>query len=79
MAKASLDQDTAVRRDGGREPRHLSALDHARLNIADQIDALSLATAIGRHRRGEDFGPQLDILATNYRRRQTILGRTDRP
>ena len=78
MARASLDQDTAVRPDRGREPCRLSALDRARLNIADQIDELSLATAIGRHRRGEDFGVQLDILATNHKRRHDILRHAER-
>ena len=76
MAKASLDPDTAVRR--GRGSLHLSTLDRARLKIADKIDELSLATAIGRHKRGEDFAPQLKILSANNDRRREILCREGR-
>jgi hypothetical protein len=76
MAKASLGFDTAVQASSGQRGSSppVSALDRARLNIADKIDELSLATAIGRHQRGEDFGAQLAILAANRERRLAILG-----
>ena len=50
-----------------------ATLDRARLAIADKIDEWTLDTALWRHRRGQDIGPQLDILTENHQRRQAIL------
>ncbi len=48
-------------------------LDRARLAIADKIDEWTLDTAARRCQRGQDIGRQLEVLTTNYQRRQAIL------
>ncbi len=77
MAKASLDQKVATRPDETFEARLARALliGRARMNIADKIDETTLAIALRRHKQGKDIGPQLDILARNYRLRQTAFER----
>jgi len=76
MTKASLDPDAPCL-DENFDDRLMRAVTvwQARIAAANKIDETTLAAALQRHRQGRDIGPQLEILARNYRLRKAAFER----